>query len=197
MPANLSPYLFPSVKAETGDKGRRAKAHRGRSAPKRRSTSARGRAERRAGGEGWRSDGAAARHRRWRDGAAEQDQAGRRSPTTTTAGSEVGPPPQRVQRRPQAAQLDRRGRGGVRPPDVPQWCSGMAPPDLLRSRGFARKGSKNRAGGVDGGTLPDALAGTTRTAVLAADPGDDRRGESLCCWLTTTAARIRGIRDAS
>ncbi|KAG2651961.1 hypothetical protein PVAP13_1NG325119 [Panicum virgatum] len=53
------------------------------------------------------------------------------------------------------------------------------------------------AGGVDGGTLPDALAGTTRTAVLAADPGDDRRGESLNCWLTMTAARIRGIRDAS
>ena len=156
-------------------------------------------------GKGWRSDGVAARHRRWRDGAAEQDQAGRRSPTTMTAGSEVGPPPQRVQRRPQAAQLDRQGRVGVRPSDVPLWCSGMAPPDLLRSRGFARKGSENRApgsggdgaGGVDGGTLPDALAGATRTAVLAADPGDDRRGESLCCWLTTTAARIRGIRDAS
>ena len=93
-------------------------------------------------GKGWRSNGVAARHRRWRDGAAEQDQAGRRSPTTTTAGSEVGPPPQRVQRRPRAVQLDRRGRGGVRPPDVSQWCSGMAPPDLLRSRGFARKGSE-------------------------------------------------------
>ena len=53
------------------------------------------------------------------------------------------------------------------------------------------------AGGVDGGTLPDALVGTTRTAVLAADPGDDRQGESLCCWLTTTTARIRGIRGAS
>ena len=53
------------------------------------------------------------------------------------------------------------------------------------------------AGGVDGGTLPNAPAGATRTAVLAADPGDDRRGESLCCWLTTTAARIRGIRGAS
>ena len=59
-------------------------------------------------GEGWRSDGAA-----------EQDQAGRRSPTTMTAGSEVGPPPQRVRRRPQAAQLDLRGRGGVRPSDAP------------------------------------------------------------------------------
>ena len=70
-------------------------------------------------GEGWRSDGAAARHRRWRDGTTKQDQAGRRSPTTTTAGSEVGPPPERVQRRPQVAQLDRRWRGGVRPLDAP------------------------------------------------------------------------------
>ena len=147
-------------------------------------------------GEGWRSDGAAARHRRWRDGTTKQDQAGRRSLTTTTTGSEVGLPPKRVQRRPRAAQLDRRGRGGVRPPDVPQWCSGMAPPDPLRSRGFARRGSDG-AGGVDGGTLLDVLAGETRTAVFAADPGDDRRGESLCCWLTTAAARIRGIRDAS
>ena len=191
MPANPSPYLFPSVKTER-DRGKQIGGGvRPSCAPLWRAR----RAKRRAGGEGWRSDGAAARHTRWRDDAAEQDQAGRRSPTTV--GSEVGPPPQRVQRRPQAAQLDRRGRGGVRPPDVPQWCSGMAPPDLLRSRGFARKGSENRARGVDGGTLPDALAGATRTAVLAADPGDDRRGESLCCWLTTTAARIREIRDAS
>ena len=191
MPANPSPYLFPSVKTER-DRGKQIRRGvRPSSAPLWRARQA----ERRAGGEGWRSDGAAARHTRWRDGAAEQDQAGRRSPTTTTAGSEVGPPPQRVQRRLQAAQLDRRGRGGVRPPDVPQWCSGMAPPDL-RSRGFAHRGSDG-AGGVDGGTLPDVLAGATRTAVLAADPGDDRRGESLCCWLTTTAARIRGIRDAS
>jgi len=71
--------------------------------------------------------------------------------------------------------------------------------------GETAQGQRNRAlgsggdsaGGVDGGTLPDVLAGMTRTAVLAADPGDDRQGESLCCWLTTTAARIRGIRGAS
>ena len=80
-------------------------------------------------------------------------------------------------------------------------CAPRSPPQpRVRAQGQRHRAlgsGGDGAGGVDGGTLLDALAGTTRMAVLAADPGDDRRGESLCCWLTTTAARIRGIRDAS
>jgi hypothetical protein len=78
-----------------------------------------------------------------------------------------------------AAQLDRRGRGGVRPPVVCLWLRRrFTPPDLLRSHGFARKGIGGGGAGVDG----DVPAGATRTAVLAADPGDDSEvGPLLLC----------------
>jgi hypothetical protein len=58
-------------------------------------------------------------------------------------GGEVGPPPKQIQRRVQAARLNRRGRGGVRPPNVPQWCNGdLASLDLLCTRRLTRKGSE-------------------------------------------------------
>ena len=134
-----------------------------------------------------------------------------------------GGPPHKVERwrgeaglggAPQPDDDDSRQRGrAATPPGTAATAGGAAGPAwegrraaagralVVQRHGAPRSpqpvGTGEGAGGVDGGTLPDALAGTTRTAVLAADSGDDRRGESLCCWLTTTAARIRGIRDAS
>ena len=183
---------------------RQGETDRGRSAPKQRSTLAHatGREESRWGGVALRRRGGPPyKVERRRGGAGPggapqpDDDSRRRGRAATPAGTAAAAGgaagPAREGRRAAAGRaLVVQRHGAPRSPPQPRV---RAQGQRHRALGSGGDG----AGGVDGGTLPDALAGTTRTAVLAADPGDDRRGESLCCWLTTTAARIRGIRDAS
>ena len=203
MPAIPSPYLFPSVKTER-DRGKREEGARGvrpSSAPLRRAR----RAERRAGGGGvaLRRRGGPPQKVEIRRGGAgpggapqpDDDDSRQRGRAATPAGTAAAAGgaagPAREGRRAAAGRaLVVQRHGAPRSPPQPRV---RAQGQRHRALGSGGDG----AGGVDGGTLPDALAGTMRTAVLAADPGDDRRGESLCCWLTTAAARIRGIRGAS
>ena len=194
-----------SKQRETGEKGGGRKhigdGVRPSSAPLRRAR----RAERRAGGGGValrRRGGPPQKVERRRGGAGpggasqpdddnsrQRGRAATPAGTTAAAGGAAGPA--REGRRAAAGRaLVVQRHGAPRSPPQPRVRA-----QVQRNRALGSGG--DGAGGVDGGTLPDALAGTTRTAVLAADPGDDRRGESLCCWLTTTAARIRGIRVAS
>jgi hypothetical protein len=98
---------------------------------------------------------------------------------------------------------EQRGRGGVRPTDVPQRCIGAprSPPQsrahTQEQRNHALGSGSDGAGGVDWGAWPNVPARLTRTVVLTADPGGDQQGESLYCWLTMTTTRIRGICGAS
>jgi len=106
----------------------------------------------------------------------------------------------------------------------PRWHSGLASPQwssaATHSRSWQRCGGAGRSRGAwpdarEGRADPDAeprgtttrrragpvappwRCGTRRGRRAAPPWGGQGRGRSFCCWLTTTAARIRGIRDAS